>query len=123
MTRHDSGFDLEGCTRARRPGRYTGWARTYERITGDLCKCARRDAGHVDRTGVRVLVTGRATEEVRSKKTRALLSSGIECVAWARDGRLSPRMDSWDTAGAMSNHGNCACAGMLLLPHGPLTSI
>ena len=26
-------------------------------------------------------------------------------------------MDSWDTAGAMSNHGNCACAGMLLLPH------
>ena len=59
-----------------------------------LCKSARRDAGHADRTGVRVLVTGRVAEEVRSKKTHALLSNGIRCAAWAWDGRLSPRMDS-----------------------------
>ena len=71
-----------------------GWPTRYERITRDLYKCARRDAGHADRTGVRVLVTGRVAEEVRSKKTHALLSNGIRCAAWAWDGRLSPRMDS-----------------------------
>ena len=79
---------------------------------------SRRDAGHADRTGVRVLVTGRATEEVRSKKTRALLSSGIRCAAWAWDGQLSPRMDSCGCSCAMSNHSSCAHAGMLLLTHG-----
>ena len=83
-----------------------------------LCKSARRDAGHADRTGVRVLVTGRVAEEVRSKKTHALLSSGIKCAAWAWDGQQPPRMDTVACSCAMSNYDTCADAGMLLLPHG-----
>ena len=47
----------------------------------------------------------------------ALLSCGIRRASWAWDGRLSPRMDTVACSCAMSNHGNCACAGMLLLPH------
>ena len=75
------------------------------------------DAGCADRAGVRALVTGDVTLLLRSKKLHALLSSGIRCAAWARDGRLSPWMDTVARSCAMSNHGSCACAGMLLLPH------
>ena len=46
------------------------------------------------------------------------MSSGIRRASWAWDGRLSPRMDTVACSCAMSDHGTCACAGMLLLPHG-----
>ena len=57
-------------------------------------------------------------KEIRSKKTHALLSTGIRCASWAWDGRLSPRMDTVTCSSAMSNYDTCADAGMLLLPHG-----
>ena len=61
---------------------------------------------------------GRASKEVRSKKTHALVSTGIRCASWGWDGRLPPRMDTVACRCAMSNYDNCACAGMLLLTHG-----
>ena len=48
----------------------------------------------------------------------ALLSTGLRCAAWVRDGQLSPRMDTVRCSCAMCNHASCADAGMLLLPHG-----
>ena len=47
-----------------------------------------------DRTAVRALDLESALKKVRWQKTHALVSSGIRCAAWARDGQLSPRMDS-----------------------------
>ena len=56
------------------------------------------DAGRADRTGRRALVMGRASKEVRSKKTRAFVSTGIRCAAGAWDGQLSPADGRWGAA-------------------------
>ena len=94
-----------------------GWHAEVGGIMKEAIRLLHGDAGRADRTGRRALVMGRASKEVRSKKLHALLSSGIRCAAWARDGRLSRWMDTVARSCAMSNHGSCACAGMLLLPH------
>ena len=101
---------------------YTGVLRAWQLLKSGGCTKERirflhGDAGRADRTGRRALVMGRASKEVRSKKTRAFVSTGIRCAAGAWDGQLSPADGHWGAACAMSNHDSCDSAGMLLPPH------
>ena len=104
-----AGHELRGC-----PAKVGG-------IMKEAIRLLHGDAGCADRAGVRALVTDDVTLLLRSKKLHALLSSGIRCAAWARDGRLSPRMDS---CGVQLRHEQprqlCSCRHVAAYPrHSP----